>query len=88
MALSRLCRLAGEEDKAAEYARKAAELEAKIKNSLWNADGTFDVKPLAPREWEWFSLKNLRHCGHVVDIDYRRGRGLVVKVDGKTVLAR
>jgi len=55
---------------------------------LPRADGTFDVKPLAPREWEWYSLKNLRHCGHVVDIDYRRGQGLVVNVDGKAVQTR
>ena len=55
---------------------------------LPHADGTFDVKPLAPREWEWFTLKNLRHCGHVVEIDYRRARGLVVKVDGKIAQMR
>ena len=55
---------------------------------LPRADGTFDVKPLAPREWEWYSLKNLRHCGHVVDIDYSRGQGLVVNVDGKAVQTR
>ena len=46
-------------------------------------DGTFDVKPLAPREWDRFSLRNLRHCGHVVDIDYSRTGGLSVRVDGK-----
>jgi len=46
-----------------------------------HADGTFDVKPLAPREWESFSLRNLRHCGHVVDIVYAREGGLSVAVD-------
>lgn len=48
-----------------------------------HADGTFDVKPLVPREWEWFSLRNLHHCGHVVDIDYTRATGLSVTVNGQ-----
>ena len=50
---------------------------------LPHADGTFDVKPLASREWEWFSLRNLRHCGHVVDIEYAKASGLSVMVYGK-----
>ena len=48
-----------------------------------HADGTFDVKPLAPREWEEFSLHNLHHCGHVVDIVYSKANGLSVAIDGK-----
>ena len=48
-----------------------------------HADGTFDLRPLAPREWEWFSLRNLHHCGHVVNVDYARTVGLSVVVDGK-----
>ena len=36
-----------------------------------------------PHEWEWFSLRNLHHCGHVVDIDYARTNGLSVTVNGQ-----
>lgn len=48
-----------------------------------HADGTFDIKPLAPREWEWFSLRNLHHCGHVVDIEYNKAKGVSIVVDGQ-----
>ena len=36
-----------------------------------------------PHEWEWFSLRNLHHCGHIVDIDYTRATGLSVTVNGQ-----
>lgn len=43
-----------------------------------HSDGTYDLRPLAPKGWESFSLHNLRHCGRILDIDYSRTRGLVV----------
>jgi hypothetical protein len=43
----------------------------------------FSVDPLCPASWDFFVLDNLRYRGHDVSIRWHRGRGLVVKVDGR-----
>ena len=48
----------------------------------------FTVDPLADPAWDYFVLDNLRYRGHDVSIAYRRGEGLSVCVDGKTVATR
>ena len=48
----------------------------------------FVVDPLAPAEWDYLVLDNLRYRGHDVSIAYRRGEGLEVTVDGKPVARR
>ena len=53
-------------------------------------DGLIEVKPLAPREWDWWCLKNVRYHGNDVTISfdrdgtrYGRGKGLAITVDEK-----
>lgn len=45
----------------------------------------FAVNPLCPREWDCFSLDNLRYRGHNVSIRWKRGEGMVVIVDDEIV---
>lgn len=54
-------------------------------------DGTFDVKPLAPSEWNWWCVDGI--CFHGKDVTilfdrdgtrYGKGKGLAVLVDGET----
>jgi len=56
------------------------------------ADGTFDVKPLAPAAWDWWCVDGIRFRDKDVTVlfdrdgtRYRKGKGLVVLVDGKPV---
>ena len=53
-----------------------------------NADGGLTVDPLAPADWDYFVLENLRYRGHDVDIRWRRGSGLTVTVDGREAARR
>ena len=53
-----------------------------------NANGGLTVDPLAPADWDYFVLENLRYRGHDVDIRWRRGSGLTVTVDGREVARR
>ena len=46
-----------------------------------SADGSFEVKPLCPADWDHFNLENLRYRGRTYSIRYRRGAG--VEVVGK-----
>jgi hypothetical protein len=53
------------------------------------ADDVFEVDPLAPADWPWFALDDLRYHGHRVSVvwdrdgsRYRLGPGLHVLVDG------
>lgn len=53
-------------------------------------DDMFELKPLAPADWEYFALDRVPYRGHLVSIvwdrdgkRYRRGKGLRVLVDGK-----
>ena len=48
----------------------------------------FEVKPLCPRSWPFFTLENLRYRGHDVSIRWRSGSGLLAEVDGKVVARR
>ena len=54
------------------------------------ADGRIVVKPLAPKEWDWWCVDRVRYHGHdltvLFDRDgsrYGRGKGLVVLQDGE-----
>ena len=56
------------------------------------ADDTLEVAPLAPEEWAYFALDNIRYHGHEVaivwDCDgvrYHLGAGLTLLVDGRPV---
>lgn len=57
------------------------------------ADHSVEVNPLIPEgKWNWFCLDNVRYHGHILTIfwdkngsKYKRGKGLVVLVDGKEV---
>ncbi len=47
------------------------------------------VRPLAPREWDWFRLTGVRYHGHDLSVTwdrtgekYRKGAGLIVEIDG------
>ena len=53
-----------------------------------NGEKGFAVDPLAPAEWDYLVLDNLRYRGHDVSIAYRRGEGLAVTVDGKPAARR
>lgn len=59
-----------------------------------HADGRIDVRPLAPREWDWWCVDGVRYHGHdltvLFDRDgtrYGKGKGLVVLRDGMPVTA-
>ena len=53
-----------------------------------NGDEGFTVDPLAPSGWEYLALENVRYRGHDVDILWRRGTGMAVRVDGRVVARR
>ncbi len=55
-------------------------------------DDSLEVAPLAPDEWDYFAVDNIRYHGHDVAIiwdrdgsHYRRGAGLTLLVDGRVV---
>lgn len=52
--------------------------------SLVYADGATQLSliPLAPKQWEFWSLENLALAGHTVAIRYTRDLGLTVAIDG------
>ncbi|WP_148306433.1 MGH1-like glycoside hydrolase domain-containing protein [Gemmatirosa kalamazoonensis] len=59
------------------------------------ADDTLEVNPLAPDEWLHFALDDVAYHGHRVSVlwdrdgsRYRRGRGLVLLVDGRVAGSR
>jgi len=54
------------------------------------ADGTFEVKPLAPKAWDWWCVDGIRYRNHDITVlfdrdgsRYGRGVGLVVLKDGE-----
>jgi hypothetical protein len=56
------------------------------------ADDTVEVQPMAPEAWDYFALDNVLYHGHKLAIiwdrtgnRYRRGKGLVVIADGRTI---
>jgi hypothetical protein len=56
------------------------------------ADDSLEVNPLAPRDWSYFALDDVRYHGRrltvIWDRDgtrYRRGRGLSILIDGRQV---
>lgn len=56
------------------------------------ADDTVEVQPMAPESWDYFALDNVLYHGHKLSIlwdrtgnRYRRGKGLVVIADGRTI---
>jgi len=56
------------------------------------ADGTVELKPLAPAAWDWWCVDGVRYHGHdltvLFDRDgtrYNRGKGLVALLDGQPV---
>jgi hypothetical protein len=56
------------------------------------ADDTVEVQPMAPESWDYFALDNVSYHGHKLSIlwdrtgnRYRRGKGLVVIADGRTI---
>jgi hypothetical protein len=59
------------------------------------ADSMVEVNPLAPEEWAWWALDDVRYHGHRLTIlwdrdgtRYRRGRGLIVLADGRVIARR
>ena len=48
----------------------------------------FAIDPLCPSDWDYFTLENLRYCGHDVAVRWQRGKGLSVEVDGKVIAQR
>ena len=56
------------------------------------ADDTVEVQPMAPESWDYFALDGVRYHGHKLAIlwdrsgqRYRRGRGLTLVADGRTI---
>jgi hypothetical protein len=56
------------------------------------ADDSVEVRPLASESWPYFALDGVRYHGHTLSIlwdrtgnRYRRGKGLVVIADGRTI---
>ena len=56
------------------------------------ADDTVEVQPMAPDSWNYFALDGVRYHGHKLSIlwdrsgnRYRRGRGLTLIADGRTI---
>lgn len=56
------------------------------------ADDSVELRPLAPESWPYFALDGVRYHGHTLSIlwdrtgsRYRRGKGLIVIADGRTI---
>ena len=56
------------------------------------SDDTVEVQPMAPKSWDYFALDGVRYHGHKLSIlwdrsgnRYRRGRGLTLIADGRSV---
>jgi len=58
-------------------------------------NGDLTVDPLLPGEaWDWFALDGVRHGNRTITVlwdrtgeKYRRGAGMTVMIDGRTVAA-
>jgi mannosylglycerate hydrolase MGH1-like protein/glycosyl hydrolase family 65/F5/8 type C domain-containing protein len=55
-------------------------------------DDTVEVQPLAPESWNYFALDDVRYHGHRLSIlwdrdgsRYKRGKGLILIADGRTI---
>tara|TARA_B100001142_G_scaffold322658_1_gene371349 strand:- start:596 stop:2248 length:1653 start_codon:yes stop_codon:yes gene_type:complete len=56
-------------------------------------DGTIEINPLIPKEWEWFSVDNIFHQGRKVSLvwdktgeKYNLGKGLMLFLENKIVV--
>ena len=56
-------------------------------------DGTIEINPLIPNEWEWFAVDNIFHQGRKVSLvwdktgeKYNLGKGLMVFLENKIVV--